>query len=360
MIGDTCRYSWSSLHPVSCVVWQMQYLSQALVWFTEIVYRSHQVCRLLEGCQLTRQRPTTPYQCYYARSKRAIQSLYVCHMWLHSILRLFQQQLDLLGSTLNDTTDDPYNTFLGHLFDHLDNTDMLPISKMRTAPLACEDRCAKYLLYRRYIRGKAIHAEQQSTIQSTTTHLLYQMAYQASIPMCAYNTTQPKASGYLKRHSQPSYTTLMLDSYLISLYLTQVPWLLHQMLVNFLAMIATTALPGSYRPFIQTKGSYYGWDRTTVCQERYHLSHEFHRIPKTIEHSAFAFCKRLAASVTYVSFLFAAVNANVTTTRFPSCRTVWIVAEYLTGIHDLTPFSFFVSKRMSMDPLFCQPLTSTF
>ena len=217
---------------------------------------------------------------------------------------------------------------------------MLPSSKMRSAPLACEDRCPEHLLYHRDIGSVAIHTEQQPTIQCTTTYLLYQMAYQVPIAVCAHNTAQPKASRYLKHHYQPGNTTLMLDTYLISLNLTQVSWLLHQVLMNLLAMITTTALPGSHRPFIQTRCSYYGCHRTTISQERYLLYYKLRWIPKTIEHCAFALCKRLAADMTYVTAFLAAVNASVTATCFSSRRTVWIMAEYLTGIHNLTPFSF--------------------
>ena len=340
MVSDSRNYSWSSLHPTFSVIGQMQSLPQALVWFTEIVYRSHQVHRLLEGCQLTHQRPTAPYQCCDAGSKRAVQSLYIRHMWLYSILRLLQQHLDLLRSATSDAMDNSYNTSHGNLFDHLNNTNMLPSPKIRTSPLVCGDRSPEHLLDRRDIRRKTINTEQQPTIEGATTHLLHQMCYQFSIAMGTHHATQPKASGNLKRHTQPGNTTLMLDEYLISLYLTQVPWLLHQMLMNLLAMIATTALPGCHRPFIQTKRCHYGWDGAAVCQKSYHLYHKIRWIPKTIEHCTFAFCERLAANVTYVSSLFAAVNANVTTIHFSSCRTIWIVAEYYTGIHDYDSFQF--------------------
>jgi len=340
MISDSRSHSGSSLHPTFSVLGQIQYLPQALVWFTEVVYRPHQVRRLLEGCQLSCQRPSTPYQCRDTGAKRAVESLYIRHMRLHSILRPFQQQSDLLRSANSDAMGNPYNTLSGNLFDHLNNTDMLPNPKMRTSPLACEDRSPEHLLDRRDIRRETINAEQQPTIQSATTHLIYQMCYQLSIAMGTHHATQPKASGYLKRHAQPGNSTLMLDAYFISLYLTQVTGLLNQMLMNLLAMIATTALPGCYRPLIQAKGCHYGWDGTAVCQESYYLYHKIRWITKTIEHCTFAFCERLAANMTYISVLFAAVNANVTTIHFSSCRTVRIVAEYLTGIHKMTPFSF--------------------
>jgi hypothetical protein len=202
---------------------------------------------------------------------------------LRRVLRLLQQRLNLLRSALNDTTNDPYHTFLRDLLDHLDNTDMLPGSKMRTTPLACENRSPKHLLYGRDIRRKAVNTQQQSTIQRATTHLLYQMCYQLSISMGTHYTAQPKTSGHRKRHCQPGYTTLMFHSYFIRLNLTQVTGLLHKVFMDLLTVLSCTTLPGRHRAFIHPKGGYYRGNGTTISQERYHLSHKFHRISKAVE-----------------------------------------------------------------------------
>jgi hypothetical protein len=260
-------------------------------------------------------------------------------MPLQRVLRLLQQRLNLLGSALSDTTDDPYHTFLGNLLDHLNNTDMLPGSKMRTSPLTCENRSPKHLLYGRDIRRKTVNTEQQPATQSATTHLLYEMCYELSITMGAHYAAQPKTCGHLKRHGQPGYTTLMFHSYFIRLNLTQVSGLLHKVFMNLLTMLSCTTLPGCHCAFIQSKGGYYGGKRTTMSQKCYHLSHKFHRILKAIEHCTFACRKRLAADVAYVATLLETVNTNVSTIQLSSCRTVWIVAKYFTGIHKLTPFS---------------------
>jgi hypothetical protein len=199
---------------------------------------------------------------------------------------------------------------------------------------------------------KAIHAEQQRTTQRATTHLLYQTRYQVPIAMGTHHASQPKTCGHLKRHCQPGYPPLMLHPYLISLNLTQVTGLLHQVFMNLLTVLPCTALPGSHCAFIQPKGSYNCSYGTAISQKRYHLSHKSHRVSKTVKHCAFALCKRLAADTADVAPLLAAVNTDVATTNLASCRTVWTVAEFLTGIHKLTPFVFWFSKRMSVDPLF--------
>jgi hypothetical protein len=262
-------------------------------------------------------------------------------MPVQRVLRLLQQQLNLLGSASSNTTDDFYHTFSGKLLDHLDNANTLPISKMRTTALACENRSPEHLLYARDIGGKAINTEQQTTTQSTTTHSLYQTGYQLSIAMGTYHATQPKASRHLKRHCQPGYTTLMFHSYFICLYLAQISGLLYKVFMNLLTVFSCTTLPGCHCAFIQSKGGYYGSQWTAMSQKRYYLSHKFHRISKTIEHCTFTFCKRLAAEVAYVTTLLETVNTNVSTIRLSSCRTDWIVAKYFAGIHKLTPFSSF-------------------
>jgi hypothetical protein len=260
-------------------------------------------------------------------------------MPLRRVLCLLQQRINLLKSALSHTADDPHHTFLGDLLNHLDNTDMLPGSKMRTTPIACDNRSPKHLLYGRDIRRKTVNTEQQPTTQSATTHSLYQTGYQFPIPMSAYFAAQPETSGHLKRHCQPGYTPLMLHPYLISLNLTQITGLLHKVFMNLLTVFSCTILPGCHCAFIQSKGGYYGSKRTAMSQKRYYLSHKFYRILKAIEHCTFAFRKRLVANVAYVATLLETVNTNVSTIQLSSCRTVWIVAKYFTGIHKLTPFS---------------------
>jgi hypothetical protein len=308
---------------------------------------------MLNYRQLANQTPTPTHQCYYAGAKSAVKPFYVSYMSFYGVLSLPQKTFCLLIGAASYTTDNTHYPFHGNLLDHLDYTYMLPALKMWTAAFACENRNTKHLLYSCNVSRETINAEQQWAIESTIVYLLYQMGYQIPIPALAYHATQPKTGGYCKSHSQPGYTTLMLypcdaiakAQNLICLNLPQVSGLLNQMLMNLLTVLPSAALPESYCAFIQTEGSYYSWNGTTICQKCYHLSHKLHRISKVpayagIEHCAFTLCKCLAASMTYVSFLLAAMNANVTTIRFSSCRTVWIVAEYFTGIHDLTPFIF--------------------
>jgi hypothetical protein len=131
----------------------------------------------------------------------------------------------------------------------------------------------------------------------------------------------------------------MFHSYFIRLNLTQVTGLLHKVFMNLLTVLSCTTLPGCHRALIQSKGSYYGGKGATMSQKCYYLSHKFHRISKAVEHCASAFRKRLVAEVAYVATLLATVNTHVSTTKLSSCRTVWIVTKYFTGIHKLTPFS---------------------
>jgi hypothetical protein len=274
-------------------------------------------------------------------------------MPLERVLRLLQQRFNLLRSATSDTTDDSCHTPLGYLFDHLDNADTLPSSKMRTSLFACKNGSPKHFLYGRDIRRKAVNTEQQATTQSATTHSFYQTGYQLPIAMSAHLATQPKASGHLKRHCQPGYTTLMFHSYFIRLYLTQIPGLLHKVFMNLLTVLSCTTLPGCHCAFIQSKGGYYGGKRTAMSQKRYYLSHKFYRILKAIEHCTFAFRKRLAAEAAYVATLLETVNTNVSTIQFSPCGTGWIVAKYFTGIHKLTPFSSFaVLKGCQWVPIF--------
>jgi hypothetical protein len=319
----------------------------------EVIHRSHKVHGLMKRFGLTRQRTSPACQRCYAGPKCPIQAFYVSHVSLQRVLRLLQQQLNLLRSALSHTTDDTYHTFPGDLFDHLDNTDMLPSPKMGTTSLACENRSPKHLLYGRNIRRKAVNTQQQPTTQSATTHSLYQTGYQFSIAMGAYLATQPETCGHLKGHCQPRYSTLMFHPYFVSLNLTQITGLLHKVFMNLLTMLSCTILPGCHCAFIQSKGGYYGSKRTAMSQKRYHLSYKFYRIFEAIEHCTFALRKCLATNMAYVAMLLETVNTNVSAIQLSSCRTGWIVAKFFTGIHKLTPFiSFGVLKGCQWIPIF--------
>jgi hypothetical protein len=279
---------------------------------------------------------------------------------LHGVLGLLQQQLDLLLCSLGDTTGYSHYPFCGVFLDHLDDADIIPHPKMWPSPLASENRSPKNVLYCRYIRHKAIYAKQQGTTKSTTAYLLYQAGYQIPISTGTYCTTKPEASGNPKGHSHPDYAALALYPYLICLNLTQVTGLLHQVFMNLLAVRTSTALPGCHRAFIHSIGSHYSCYGTAISQKRYHLSYELHRISKAIEHCAFAIRECLSTLTADVTPLLEAMDTDVAMTRFSSCRTVWIVAEYFTGIHLLTPFSYFcVLKGCQWIPFFVNPFLHT-
>jgi hypothetical protein len=314
----------------------------------------------MKHCGLTNQTPAPAYQSHHARAKRAIQSLYVSYVSLHGVLSLFQKRFYFLISATSYAADNTHYPFPGNLLDYLDNTYMLPASEVGTPTSACENRGTKHIPYSRYISRETIHAEQQGTIEGTIVYFLHQLDYQVHISALAYHTTQPKTSGYRKSHSHPDNAALKLYPYLICLNLSQVSGLLNQMLMNLLTVLSSTSLPGSHRAFVQIKSRHNSSYRTAISQKRYHLSYELHRISKTIEHCPFAFRKCFATDIAYIALFFEAVNAYVTMTHLSSCGTVWIVAEYLTGIHLLTPFVFFPLKRMSVDPLFCQLLSPRF
>jgi hypothetical protein len=243
---------------------QIQHLTQTPMGRTEIVYRTHHIHSLLESFGLTEQATSAPYQGHNARPKSAIQSFYISYMSLCGILSLLKQQLDLLLCPLTDATDYSHYTFCGVFLNHLDNADIIPLPQIRSSQLASENRSPKHLLYCRHIRQKAISAKQQWAMKGTTAHLLHQTCYQIPISTGTYCTTKPEASGNPKRHSHPDYATLVLDPYLICLYLTQFMGLSHQVFMNLLAMQTGTALPGSHRAFIQTKGSYYSCCGTAI------------------------------------------------------------------------------------------------
>jgi len=90
---------------------------------------------------------------------------------------------------------------------------------------------------------------------------------------------------------------------------------------------------------------------------------------KSIKHCAFAVRECLSTLTADVTLLLTTVDtdiANVDTdiamTQFSSCGTVWIVAEYFTGIHLLTPFVFaFLSflKGCQWIPFFVNPFLHT-
>ena len=136
----------------------------------------------------------------------------------------------------------------------------------------------------------------------------------------------------------------MLHTDLVRLHLTPFPRLLHQMLMHLLAacaelrsMLPSTLVPIIHGALIQTEGSNNGSHRATMRQKRDDLCHELDRVAKPVKHRAFGGTECLTANVADVTALLPAMNADVALTYLTSCRTRFVVAEYIFGIHSLTP-----------------------
>jgi len=165
MISYTYCHSWCYRNPAMTVICQIQHLTQTPMWCAEIVYSSQKIHSMMECCQLTNKRSSSTHQCGNPRPECAIYTFYVGCMCIQRVLRLLNQQTSLCPSTTSNTLDNACYTF------------------------AIEDRYSEHFLYSRYIRYQAIYAEQQRTIQSTVTHLFYQMSYEFCISIGTQNTT---------------------------------------------------------------------------------------------------------------------------------------------------------------------------
>ena len=181
MSSDAYHHSWCHRYPTMTGICHIQFSTQTLMRYAEIVYCSYQIHHMMECCQLTNKRPSSTHQSCYPRPERSIYAFYVGCMRIRSVLCLLEQQISLFSSATSDSLNDTCYTSARRLLDHLDNTKIFPCSQTWTSKLTTQDRYSEHFLYSRNISHKAIYTEQQWAIQSTATYLLYEMRYRDAL-----------------------------------------------------------------------------------------------------------------------------------------------------------------------------------
>jgi len=252
-------------------------------------------------------------------------------------LRPTPESLDTSLSPVNHTAFNLDHSTPLRAFDHLGDQDVLPRSKPWPSAFACWPWLTKGLASGPDIGLQAIGADQDGPTKRTTTHPCHQGSDQGHISVLADFTPKPQAGFDLHGERHPHDTVLFLDPNLIGLNLAKVYRAFHLMLMNGLALLASSHPPIGHGSLIESKSLDNGLYWTTVSQQRDHEDNRFGRVAQAVEHRALGGAEGLSAHLTDETLLFLRMNANVTLAALPSSRAVPIGAKCSRGVHHAPP-----------------------
>src|SRR2546421_2970847 len=239
-------------------------------------------------------------------------------------------------------------------FDHLGDQDVAPGAQPGPSALARLHGVAKGLPNGPDVRHQAIGTDQQGTPCRTAPHALDQPSDQRHVPLLTDLAAQPQA--YLDHHGQrhPDNAALFLDAELIGLHLSQVAWLLDQILVYGLALTARAGPPIRDGTLVEPKRRHDGLHGTPMGQQGHNEDHGLCRGAQPIEDGACGSTEGFVTLVADEPLLLPRMDTDIAHARLASGMAVLIGAKYRRGIHArlLLAMRGSVPRGVCLDPHF--------
>jgi hypothetical protein len=290
----------------------------------------------MQGAHLTRQCTPAANQCCDSRSEGGIQSLDVGSVDHAGALGLLDQGFDLSLRALHHATGHPYHASSRILFDNLGDVNTIPWPQTGPSRPAIAHRLSEDTLNGPDVGLVSVNTEQQRATQSTVAHSPDQLGDQIRTPGRAEGTAQPKSRLNLNRHRQPQDAALNFGIDFISLYLTQITWLLHQVFVYLLAVISSALFQAFHCAFVHFECCHNSLTWTPESQQCDNLNDDIFGQTPPVEDGAFGGRERAATFIAYVPSFFAAVHTNISFADVAPCVTSGIGAKYSLWVHWFT------------------------
>src|SRR5437660_5147018 len=183
-------------------------------------------------------------------------------------------------------------------FDHLGDQDVAPGPQPRPPARARAHGIATGLAHRSDVSTQPISTDQQRTGRGAAADALDQPPDQGHVALLADLAAQPQAGLHHHGHGHPDHTALLLDAQLVGLDLSEVPWLLDQILVHGLALTARAGPPSRYSAFVEAKRRHNRLHGTPMGEQRHDEAHRLGRGTQPIEDRACGGAEGLLTLVT--------------------------------------------------------------
>src|SRR5215831_13640117 len=280
-------------------------VGQTRMGCAKIIDRAHQEHPLVQRQGLAGQCPAPARQRCEVFTERRVEPFDVCRVDDPVALRPAAECLHACRRAIHNAAlrVDDATTLVA--FDHLGDQDVAPGPQPRPPAFPRAHGIAKGLANRSDVGAQPISTEQQRTVHGAAAHSLDQPPDQGHVTLLADLAAQPQAGLHHHGHGHPDNTALLLDAQLVGLHLSEVPWLLDEILVHGLALPPRARPPIRYRAFVEPKRRHNRLHRTPMGEQRHDEAHRLGRGAQAVEHRAFGGAERLMARVADEALLLA-------------------------------------------------------
>src|SRR5262245_6084945 len=327
MVGDPCCHGRRRL----------QGTAQTLMRHAKIIDRPHHEHPLVQCQGLACQRPATTSQGSKPFTERRVEPFDVRRVDHPVALRATSERLDACRRAINNAALRVDNATTLVAFDHLGDQDVAPGLQPRPPARARAHGIAKGLANRPDVGAQPIGTDQQRTVHGTAADTLEQPPDQGHVALLADLAAQPQAGLHHHGHGHPDHTALLLDAQLVGLHLSEVSWLLDQILVHGLALPPRASPPIRYSACVESKRRHNRLHGTPMGEQRHDEAHRLGCGAQAVKHRAFGGAERLMALVADEPLFLLRMDTDIAPASLASGRAVPIGAECGCGVHDAPP-----------------------
>src|SRR4029453_14133837 len=321
-------------------------LMQTLMRRAKVIHRADQEHALVQRQGVACQCPAPPRRWRQAFPECRIQPFDICRVDHPIALRATPDRLHACRCAIHNAAfgrDQPSPLVT---LDDLGDEDLAPWSQSGPSALARIHRITKGLPNGTDVGHQAIGAEQQWTVRGTAPNALDQAPDQRQITLLTDLAAQPQApppqpQARLYHHGQghPHNAALFLDTEFVSLYLSQVAWLLDQRFVYGLALTVRGGPPRRDGTLVEPKRCHDGLHGAPMGEQGHHEHHGLCRGAQPVEDGPCAGAEGFATRVAEEALLLLRMDTNSALAGLASRMAVRIGAEYRCGVHDVPPGS---------------------
>jgi len=330
MIGQPTGHRWGEQHFSPSSLIKSFSSTQLMMWPAKIVGTAHQPHACLEPGNLTRSVPTPSSQARQPLAKGGIQAFNERGIQLRPSCRHTEQGNGCKSLSLRQTSDDLNHTLFGGFLDHCPDHHLWP-----GLPSAATSTCYSFDLFSKRspntvgVSCPAIRQDQHGGERlATGFHHLEQRIRQVTITTQADYPSQPQACRNHHRQTDPGNHFPSFPSNLIGLDMLEIELASRNLiLMELLAMGASTFLPSRDRSLIQPQRMNNGLHRASISQERDDDHDQFFWLAQSDKHHPLASTKRLSARFAFIPRSLLSMTHQIPRFCLPPCRAVHIRAK---------------------------------
>src|SRR5437870_7040345 len=311
--------------------------AQTLMRRAKVIDRAYQEHPLVQRQGLACQCPAPTRQGSETFTERRVEPFDVRRVDHPVALRATSERLDACRCAIDNAALRLNDATTLVAFDHLGDQDVAPGPQPRPPARARAHGIATGLAHRSDVSTQPISTDQQRTGRGAAADALDQPPDQGHVALLADLAAQPQAGLHHHGHGHPDHTALLLDAQLVGLHLSEVPWLLDQILVHGLALPPRARPPIRYSAFVESKRRHNRLHGTPMGEQRHDEAHRLGRGAQAVKHRACGGAERLMALVADEPLFLLRMDTDIAPASLASGRAVPIGAECGCGVHDAPP-----------------------